>query len=219
MATKIPAICKTPAAQAIQRARWALSPEHIQRRDAVLDFWFGAGAWRPNPETPDVLPEVKGNFGLWFGGGEAIDKEITDKFKTDVEKAIRGEYLSWQNESPHSLLALIILLDQFPMNIYRDKPEGYLASELAIPLAYTALGRGWVEKVSKEMRIFFTLPLMHSELIDDQTVLKNMQPDDCCVEMHYKVVAAYGRLAGRNKVMGRKSTEEEEEYLKNDGVF
>ena len=219
MATKVPALCKTPAAQAVQRARWALSPESLQRRDAVLNFWFGENAWQPNPETPEVLREIKPNYDLWYGGGEAIDKEISDKFKADVEKAVRGEYRLWQHESPYSLLALIILLDQFPLNIYRDQPQGYEISELAIPLAYTAIGRRWIEKVPQAMRYFFTLPLMHSELIDDQAASFNFQRDDECAESHYDVVATYGHFAGRNGVMGRKNTPEEEEYLKNGGVF
>ncbi len=117
------------------------------------------------------------------------------------------------------MLALIILLDQFSLNIYRDLPLGYETSELAIPLAYTALGRGWVQQVPKSMRMFFTLPLMHSEKIDDQKALITMQPDDEFVANHYKPILNHGRFPRRNAAHQRQNTEAEEEYLKNGGFF
>jgi uncharacterized protein (DUF924 family) len=219
MASKIPAICKNPVATAIQKSRWALPPPMIERRNAVLDFWFGKDKWAPNPETGALSTEVKPNFELWFGGSPELDKEITEKFKADVEKAIRGEYHQWTHEGPYSLLALVILLDQYSLNIYRDLPEGYRASEIAIPLAYTAIAREWIDKVPENCRMFFTLPLMHSELIDDQTFNKNRNPEDNFVDVHYKAVADHGRFPGRNKVFGRESTTAELEYFKNGGEF
>ncbi len=219
MASKVPAICKNPIAIATQKARWALTPESIERRNAVLDFWFGKDKWAPNPETGALSTEIKPNYDLWFGGGEELDKEISERFKADVEKAARGEYQQWTHESPYSLLALIILLDQFSLNIYRDLPEGYRTSELAIPLAYTAIARNWLEKVPEPCRMFFTLPLMHSELIDDQAYSRNASPEDECGDNHYQTLAEHGRFPGRNKAHGRESTDGENEYLKNGGWF
>ena len=105
------------------------------------------------------------------------------------------------------------------MNIYRDQAAGYEASELSIPLAYTAISRKWIEKVPEPARMFFTLPLMHSELIDDQVFNKNSSPNDEFVDVHYKAVADHGRFPGRNKAHGRESTEAELEYFKNGGEF
>ena len=124
-----------------------------------------------------------------------------------------GGMLTWLG------LALIILLDQFSMNIYRDQAQGYTASELAIPLAYTAIGRNWVEQVHPDMRMFFALPLSHSENIHDQAVAKNMDPSDDCVDSHFVTVREHGRFPGRNKCHGRDSNEKEQNYLDDGGVF
>jgi uncharacterized protein (DUF924 family) len=219
MASKVPVICKNPIAIATQKARWALAPESIERRNAVLDFWFGKDKWAPNPETGALSTEVKPNFDLWFGGGEELDKEISERFKADVEKAVRGEYHQWAFEGAYSMLALIILLDQYSLNIYRDLPEGYHICQKAIPLAFTAIARGWVHHVPEQCRLFFTLPIEHSELIDDQAWNKTRDPVDEDVDAHYRAISEYGRFPGRNKVLGRESTEGEMEYFKNGGVF
>ena len=227
-------VCATAAAKAVQAARWALPPPMLARRDAVLDFWFGVDTGRADDGTGTGAaaaaaaaprPAVVQNFDLWFGGSEATDKLIADTFRADVEAAARGEYRLWAHESPQSLLALIILLDQFPMNIYRDKPQGYEISEMAIPLAYTAIGRGWIDKVDPAMRMFFTLPLMHSEKIDDQVVSRLRGFDAEADEEsefnkeHHHAVHNHGRFPGRNVVMSRESDAEELEYLKNGGAF
>lgn len=205
---------KSASAVATQLQRWALPPAMLQRRDAVLDFWFrpDKGDWRPSPESP--LGAVTPNFDLWFGGAPDLDREITEKFKPDVEAAIRGQYNAWQHESPHSLLALIILLDQFSLNIYRDQPAGYRASELAIPLAYMAECRQWTKQVNPHMAMFYLLPIMHSEKVDDQIYNVNRAPDDTFVKLHADVIFKFGRFVGRNACERRESTAEEKEHLK-----
>jgi uncharacterized protein (DUF924 family) len=209
--------CTNAKALATQAARWALPAPVLARRDAVLDFWFQKGSWRPTEEAP--RGKIENNFDLWYGGGEELDAKIAELFKDDVLKAVRGEYAAWAHEGPHSLLALIILLDQFPLNIFRDRPEGFAASELAIPLAYTAIARKWVERVDGPAQVFFTLPLTHSEHVEDQANNLAREPDDCCTVEHADIVFKYGRFPGRNAMHGRESSEEEKEYLKNGGVF
>ena len=187
---------------------------HAARAAAVLNFWFG-----------DNLVDPKPNFELWYGGTPAIDADITAKFGADVEAAVAGKYNSWL-QTPHEALALVVLLDQFSLNVYRDQPKGYDVSASAIPLSYTAIGRGFDQNMADSMRSFFWMPLMHSELLVDQ---------DKCVEIYRKnnfdetgtgfavthrdIVAKYGRFPGRNVVHGRKSTPEEEKYLADGGVF
>jgi uncharacterized protein (DUF924 family) len=214
------ALCTTAAARQLQAARFALPATSVQRRDAVLDFWFGAGAWRPQPDG--AFGDVKSNFELWYGGSPELDAKIRAEFGSDVERAARGEYAGWVHESPESLLALIVLLDQFALNIYRDDKAnggGYPVSELAIPLAYTAIGRGWVERVAPAMRMFFTLPIMHSEKADDQAANMKRDPEDEFVLLHARAVLNHGRFPGRNEVLGRESDEAEKKYLAEGGVF
>ena len=179
---------------------------HRERFEAILNFWFGS------------ISAPQQNYQLWFGGTPAIDADIKQRFLDDVEKAERGEYDSWMSE-PHSALALCIAFDQFPMNIYRDQPKGYIMSSRAIPLAYTALGRGFDAQVHDHMKLFFQLPLMHSEHLADQLKCVEWMKGDDFAKDHCAVVQKYGRYPGRNAVMGRTNTAEEAEYLKNGGNY
>ena len=207
-----------PIATAAQASRFKslIPPEQLLRRDAVLNFWFG-NSWS------DKSAAVTPNFDLWFGGTPEIDKEIVDKFADDVKLAREGKLRHWMNESAFSCLALIILLDQFSLNVFRDQPEGYQTSELAIPITYTAVARGYDKELDSDFyKLFMYLPLEHSELMQDQ---------DKSVELfastdflgyaneHRDVVVKYGRFPGRNVCMGRESRPDELEYLKNGGVF
>jgi uncharacterized protein (DUF924 family) len=191
------------------------SAEMIERRDAVLKFWFG---------TTDLPADAKiqGNFALWFGGSPETDATITELFKADVEKAARGDYFAWLND-PRSALALIILLDQFSLNVYRDQPQGYEVSARAIPYAYTVVGRGFDMQVAEAARMFLYLPLEHSEEIVDQELCvewhKRGGIDPEFAVIHRDVVAKYGRFPGRNAVYGRESTAAEKEYIANGGEF
>ncbi len=179
---------------------------HRDRADAILNYWFGSA----------IAPRQ--NFPLWFGGTREIDAEIKQNFQTDLERAEAGDYGSWLAE-PDSAIALMIALDQFAMNIYRDQPKGYIVSASAIPLAYTAIGRGFDQKVPEPMKMFFYLPLMHSEHDDDQRRCLDLMRGSDFAKQHADVILTYGLFPGRNEVMGRTSTAEELEYLKNGGEF
>jgi uncharacterized protein (DUF924 family) len=179
---------------------------HRERAEAVLNFWFGS------------FTAPQANYDLWFGGSAEIDADVKTRFQDDVNRAEAGEYVSWLAE-PLTALALCITLDQFPLNIYRDQPKGYELSASAIPYAYTAIGRGFDKVVDEKMKMFFYLPLMHSEHeVDQKRCVELMNGDSFAVD-HQTVVSKYGRFPGRNHVMGRESTAEEQEYLKNGGAF
>ena len=209
----------TTIATTAQAARFKslVPPEQLLRRDAILDFWFGK-TWSDKAITP--------NFELWFGGTPEIDKSIVDNFAEDVILARDGKLRHWMTESAFSCLALIILLDQFALNVFRDKPEGYQVSELAIPITYTAIARGYDKELGNDFfKMFMFLPLEHSELMQDQE--KSMEMFATCestdllgyAKEHRDVVEKYGRFPGRNICMGRESRPDEIEYLKNGGVF
>lgn len=189
------------------------------RHDVILDFWFGTDREKITP-----------NFDLWYGGTPAIDKEITEKFLPDVEAAIQGKQAAEQGwlDDKHKLLALIILLDQFSLNVYRDQPKGYHTTALAVPITYHAIEKGYHKELPFMMASFVYHPLMHSETLADQDKSVELYSAHIPTEgegvteyalIHRDAVAKYGRFPGRNEVMGRTSTEAELQYFKEGGIF
>ena len=183
------------------------------KQDAILQFWFGA-------EYP---AKVKPNYDLWFGGSPETDALIKGKFGADVSAAEAGQYASWVDAGPHSCLALVLLLDQFSLNVYRDEARGYECSKLMVPVSYTAVGRGYVEKLPDDAKMFMLLPIEHSERLDDQVASVRLHKEcgldpEYAIE-HYDVVAKYGRFPGRNKCYGRETTDAEKKYFEDVGVF
>jgi uncharacterized protein (DUF924 family) len=184
--------------------------DHAARSAAVLDYWFGA-----NREQPEE------RYQLWYSGTDEIDAAIRAQFSTDVEAARAGTLDRWM-EDKHSALALILLMDQFPLNIYRDTPLSFDTSAQAIPYTYQAIAKGYDVAIPGPMRSFIYMPLEHSENIVDQEkcveLFDLMGGSEYAVE-HRDIVKKYGRFPGRNVVHGRVSNELELEYLKNGGVF
>ena len=115
----------------------------IDRAHAVLDYWFG-------PSRTNVAP----NHDLWFSGTPEIDQDIRQRFAVDVEKARDGLYDDWIAEK-YSCLALIVLLDQFSLNIFRDLPKSFDTAAQAIPLARHAIRERFDAGVHVHMRGFF----------------------------------------------------------------
>ncbi|MGZ3708310.1 MAG: DUF924 family protein [Bdellovibrionota bacterium] len=175
----------------------------------VLDYWFGKN----------------GGTELWFGGTPEIDEHIRKTFEKDVTSAASGKLTDWES-APESCLALIILLDQFSLNLYREQPRSYDQSAMAIPIALRAIERGFDKKVPPLQRAFFYMPLMHAEDLPNQErsveLFSKMAAEDAeealegfrhFAVLHRDVVARYGRFPGRNEVYGRSSTPEELKYL------
>lgn len=193
------------------------------RAVTILDFWFG-----------DLNQEV-GYFDdrmpLWFGGAETLDREIETRFGKDLSEAVAGKLDHWR-ETPKGAIALIVLLDQFSLSIFREKPASYQNSELALPIARHVIAQGWEWVLTPAERLFLYLPFEHAENIPDQ---------DYCVarfealtapaparfrevaegyldyaRRHQRVVRKYGRFPDRNEVFGRPSTPEEQRFLASD---
>ncbi|MCW2308614.1 DUF924 family protein [Rhodobium gokarnense] len=167
----------------------------------VLDFWFRAGPAK------------------WFTKDAGFDVEIRERFGALMAHAADGSLDRW-TEKPHSALALILLLDQFPRNVYRDSPKAFATDEKARTIADMALGKGFERAYPVEVRKFFFMPFMHSESLDDQ---------GRCVELmmgigdkdglfyafqHLELIRRFGRFPHRNPVFGRETTAEEEAFLK-----
>ncbi len=172
----------------------------------VLDFWFGP------PDSRD--------FGWfcdsWFRGGPAFDT-LCRQFEPAVEEAIAGGFDNWRWRARHCL-ALILLLDQFPRNIYRGTARAFAGDARARMLAHFALERGYDRGTPAVLRTFFYLPLEHSEALADQELVVQLfdaygsAGNREAGRRHRDIIRRFGRFPHRNAVLGRPSTPEEEAF-------
>lgn len=167
----------------------------------VLSFWFGA-----DPKA-------------WFEKNPAFDEEIRARFLPLYERAASGELTPWI-ENPESCLALVILLDQFPRNLFRGSARAFAADALARQAARTILERGWDRSMSPEQRTFAYLPFEHSEALEDQELSMRLfegNPNFEWARKHWEIILRFGRFPHRNAALGRESTAEETAFLKEPG--
>jgi uncharacterized protein (DUF924 family) len=170
----------------------------------VIAFWKEAG-----PEK-------------WFAKDEAFDADFRDRFEPAHFAAARRELDHWASSAEGSL-ALLILLDQFPRNVWRNTGHAYATDPLARMFALGALDAGQDRLVENDLRRFFYLPLQHAEdraLQDRQLALFQTlvrEPDDRWAEHHHAIIERFGRFPHRNAALGRQSTAEELAFLEQDG--
>lgn len=183
----------------------------------ILAFWFGrpgdAGYGQPRGE--------------WFRKDEGFDEEIRSRFLPGVEAALAGELTAWADDR-QGLLALLILLDQFPRNLFRGEAKAFAGDPQARRLAETALGRGWDKPLTAVEKVFVYLPFEHSESLADQersvalfSALAAEHPGSDgfldYARRHHEVIVRFGRFPHRNAALGRPSTPEETSYLTQPG--
>lgn len=171
----------------------------------ILDFWFSEHA--------------KAN---WFVRSEAFDAEIRTRFLSTLEQAQHGELEGWSKDA-QGALALTILLDQFPRNLFRNSSRAFASDAKALATTKAAIAQGFDLQLSSEQRQFFYLPFMHSEVLAEQeeslrlyAALGNAYALDYA-QQHHAIIARFGRFPHRNAVLGRESTAEELEFLKQPG--
>ena len=178
-----------------------------ERAKAILDFCF-----------------IETARDQWFKKDRNFDNKLEKFFMLDYKKAINNEYDEWQ-DTPEECVALVLLLDQLSRNFFRDKPRAYEQDYKCRLIVNEAVDRGFLEELDKDKIHFLLLPLIHSEDISDhvfghklvETYLKNHSEyknikkawDD-----HTIAIKKFGRYPHRNKILGRKSTFEEVEFLK-----
>jgi uncharacterized protein (DUF924 family) len=181
----------------------------------ILEFWFSDHARE-----------------RWFRKDAAFDDEIRARFAADVVAAAAGEHVAWQT-SGDGALALSILLDQFPRNLYRGSAQAFAADDRAREVANHVIANQLDETVALERRMFFYLPFEHSESLADQEravelftrwaaahpEAKRAQADEIAsyAVRHRDVIQRFGRFPHRNAVVGRASTAEEVEFLTQPG--
>ena len=162
----------------------------------------------------------------WFEKNPTLDEEIRFRFLPCYEKAVEEKLEPWKRE-PRSCLALVILLDQFPRNMFRGTARAFAADPLAREAARVILENGWDKAMTPDERMFAYLPFEHSEsLADQERCLALMQeiavfPQTADLpkwaEAHLAIIRRFGRFPHRNAALGRESTPEEAEFLRQPG--
>ena len=169
----------------------------------IVDFWVQAG-----PER-------------WFAKSDSFDDQIRTRFEALHFAAARRELDSWASE-PQGALALLLLLDQFPRNLFRKTGHAFATDPLARRFADSAIQAGFDRQVTDKLRNFFYLPFEHSESLADQErcvalCADSTQSDQHYAMLHRDIIQRFGRFPHRNAELGRTSTAEEEAFLRSGG--
>lgn len=188
--------------------------------EAVLAFWF-----EPRATTQEGA-ELLGK--RWFNGGKELDLELDRRFRSAISAARNGELDAWER-SPRGTLALLLLLDQFPRNVFRNHADSFASDAQALALARRAIERGVLDSFEVPERLFFGLPFSHAEDLEVQKTAVAMAERMAFVtsplwegfvvsgvdfaRKHLDVIARFGRFPHRNQTLDRESTEAELEYL------
>ena len=201
----------------LETDRIQIAGAEIDRADEVLEYML-----RPNIEEC---------LNLWFGKSEQTDHDILSRFGADVILASKGQYDHWalNVERPRLLVALVIMLDQFTRNIFRDTPQMYSCDARCQALVKRGLRVGVSARLRPVERVFLCLVLTHSEALDDQLLcmeewehaMEDLAPDDPLnvfheiFHRHVAVIERFGRFPHRNKILQRTNSQAEEDFLDN----
>lgn len=201
----------------------AIADDDQARIDAILSFWF--------KEHELSAPQIDRRMDIWFGEDPIFDHEIEKDFSADVDKASDGELDHWARD-PRGRLALIILLDQFRRSIYRNTTSAFEKDPAALKLCVEGAMEGEDKGLSPIQRVFFYMPLQHAESRKVQaksvelfarlaeavspTLRETFMTVAQFAELHRDIVERFGRFPHRNKMLNRKNTAEENEYLGDD---
>jgi uncharacterized protein (DUF924 family) len=169
----------------------------------VLGFWFEA-------HSKD-----------WFVKNPAFDAEIRSRFLALHEAAAAGQLAHWADDPP-ACLALVIVLDQFPRNMFRGEVRAFATDALARAAARVILERGWNKAMTPPQQLFAYLPFEHSESLADQVLCCELMKDFDAEQLRYairhrEIIERFGRFPHRNAILGRESTEAELEFLNEPG--
>jgi uncharacterized protein (DUF924 family) len=184
------------------------------RFSEVLDFWFGV------PESPERGRARK----AWFTKSDAFDREVRDRFRPLWETASVGGLNGWR-ETPLAALALIVVLDQFPRNMFRGDERSFASDGLALATAEDVIDRRFDRLLRPIERAFVYLPFQHAESLPAQR--RSLEQYEALVPLgvdhrewarrHHDIIARFGRFPHRNEIVRRESTAEEIEFLKQPG--
>lgn len=171
----------------------------------ILEFWFSERCKK-----------------CWFNSTPQMDEEIRSKYEALWKAARAGELDDWK-DTPQGALALVIILDQFPLNMYRGRPESFATEAKAREISRYAVGRGLDRELNESEKLFLYLPFMHSESMADQDssveLFQNAGLETRWAEHHRDIVRRFGRFPHRNAILGRQNSEAEQAYLESDEAF
>jgi peroxiredoxin len=199
----------------VERERMETPSSEIEKAGQVIDFM--------------LRPTMEECLSLWFGKSDETDLQILKQFGAEVALASKGYYDHWalDVEYPHLLVALVILLDQFPRNMYRETAQMYASDAHCRALVKRSLRLSGRERLPPIERVFLCLALTHSETLDDQLlcmqewdqVMTELALDDPLnvfheiFHRHLAVIKRFGRFPHRNRLLGRANTPAEEDFL------
>ncbi len=171
--------------------------------EEIIDFWFH--------RTPKEL---------LFKQDDGFDRRIRDRFGEVHRVAVAGELDSW-TATPLGCLALVVTLDQFPRNMFRGSPAAFASDDQALGVADAAIARGFDQQLAPRQCMFLYMPYQHSERLDLQrrsvelATRLDSEPDLLkYAERHLEIIARFGRFPHRNAVLGRETTPQEAEFLR-----
>jgi len=201
-------------------------PSYIKEIDRISNFWFG------NLKENEIPSEEYRK--RWWIKDHENDKRIKDSLGDYLNLAIKGELDDWKT-TPLGTLALILLFDQFTRNIYRDTADAFSQDQEAIEISISGIKKGFDLELHPVQRIFYYMPLMHSEDMSMQeksiesfsNLAKQFTTPEAISKMvsgssdyalkHYVIIKRFGRYPHRNQILGRGSTQEEIEFLSQPG--
>lgn len=175
--------------------------------EAVISFWFSA-AMRQR----------------WFSSTPTLDAEIRDRFDHLWRRASTGELDNWKTHQDWCL-ALIIVLDQLPLNMFRGQALSFKTEQMAIATAKYAISQNYDRIIPAERLTFLYMPLMHSEQLEDQEIsvrlfeAASLKDNIPFARHHRDIIKRFGRFPHRNAILGRESRQEERDYLTAKGAF
>ncbi len=175
--------------------------------DDINDYWFSS---RVQP--------------FWFNSTPEFDLALKSRFETVWEQAKEGKYLQWET-TPKGLVALILIYDQFPLNMFRGQAKSFSTEAKARECSLMLINNGWDTQFDVTHRSFIYLPFMHSESTQDQDLsfklfsAPGFENNLRWAKHHRDLIYRFGRFPHRNEILGRQSTEEELSYLLSEKAF
>ncbi len=201
-----------------------ITDEDQLRIDTILEFWFRAQELS--------APQIDRRMDIWFGEDEVFDLECKKNFADDVENASEEKLDHWAHK-PLGRLALILVLDQFRRNIYRNTAEAFSKDNIALKLCVEGAMAKKDQGLTPIQRAFFYMPLQHAESAKVQaksvelftklaeavspTYRRTFETMTQFAELHRDIIEQFGRFPHRNQLLNRENTAEEDEYLSIDG--
>ncbi len=184
-----------------------ITENRIQTPDDIIDFWYSQ--------------RIKKQ---WFASTPELDQEILEQYGELWKHALAGGLDYWADTAEGSL-ALIIILDQFPLNMFRNQAKSFSSEKKAIEIASKAVKNNFEQQIEKSKLSFLFMPFMHSENLDDQNLsvdlykINELGSNLRFAQHHRELIKQYGRFPHRNKILGRKSTDKEITYLASKAAF